>query len=569
MAEAGGSSAGQEKTRAFLKFGAQAYCQMQLQDAEKAFRQAADLASAAGDFRLFGRALFRLHGTLGSLGRMEEGKALVFAALEKSLTDAGQHHAASVMLKSCALRHVPLDSPDLPRLLGDFMQSAERAENLKDVDVARALGQAVMIANALGKRKLAASMLERAVPVVEAALGPAHAELAMMLYNLADLRGSISGYEATEQQMRRAIAIQEATLAPGHHERAVPLLTLGMVTGRSGRHAEARTLLDRALAIAVGVEGADGHTPTMVRTARAELEERIAADPASEPQLLKEVEAAAADELGVRLARLCRHYFLRGEAKKAEPHYRKLLALQEKLSEMESAVLQAEMGVPGKIYVMLGEGRGAEAEKFLMTQWKTMEMVLPPDHGDVMQQVYFTGNFYRMLGRHADALKMFERFVARDRKRSKPDDPGLAKGLGRVLDALLELGRGKDAARIATEIERLTGAKPQMDAGLNEIARQLQAVWRMLQLEKSPDLVGAAMEGDPLAGLVVGLCFAVGQGVPCSMEKARPWLDAAAKSGDATVAMFIQELESSADQPADFNMIASAAKAWAEASAGR
>jgi len=200
-----------------------------------------------------------------------------------------------------------------------------------------------------------------------------------------------------------------------------------------------------------------------------------------------------------------------------------------------------------------------------MGELEVMEHILPEGHEDLLRHMYFTGNVYRMMDRQRDALRLFERIATAERNRDAAD-PGRADGLARLLDAQLELGEAKDAERTAAEIERLTGRRPVMDPALNEITRQLQTVWHALQLEEHPDLVGSAVRGDTSAGLVVGLCFAGGMGVPRSLDKARPWFEAAAKAGNPGAIEIVQAIRAGADLPVDINHIAHFAQAWLEES---
>jgi TPR repeat protein len=130
------------------------------------------------------------------------------------------------------------------------------------------------------------------------------------------------------------------------------------------------------------------------------------------------------------------------------------------------------------------------------------------------------------------------------------------------MDAQLYVGDRQGADRTAAEVESLTGKKPVMDPALNEFSRQLRSVWHMLQLRQEPDVIGAALNGDAGAGLVVGLCWAAGQGVKPDFEKARPWLDAAAKAGNPLGVRIAEVLKSGRQVQFDLQLIANAAQAW-------
>src|SRR5690349_10305602 len=213
---------------------------------------------------------------------------------------------------------------------------------------------------------------------------------------------------------------------------------------------------------------------------------------------------------------------------------------------------------------MADERRGI-AEKLLVGELEGMHKVLGEEHAEALGQRYFLGNFYRMIGRQQDSLKVFQA-LADTRRRLTPSDPDRADGLLRLMDAQLYVGDRQGADRTASEIEELSGKKPVMDPALNEFSRQLRSVWQVLQLEEEPDLVGAALSGDPGAGLVVGLCWAAGQGVRADFEKARPWLDAAAKAGNPLGVRIAEVLKSGQQIQFDLQFIGNAAQAWINSS---
>ena len=520
-----------EKVRALLKFGVKAHMEMRLQDAEAAFRQAADLAQAAEDPRLHARALARLHIALGNLGRADELWDTLGATMGLYLRKLGERHAATIMLQSCMLRYISPEHENAELLLQGVVSAATLPEHRDDLDVARSLGLVAFVCNAMGKADLGKRLLETAIPVFEAQLGAQNHELALLLYNLANLRGEREGFDKVEPLIRRALAIQEAVLVPGHLEKVAPLMTLGAAQSRRGKYAEAQSLLDRALTISLAVEGRDGQTPAMVRAALAQLRDRMSVDPAAEPVLVQAVAAAEQDAVAgpfgaaEQLTLLCRHFFLRGKPKAAEPHYRRLVALAEKLRDLERGILRATMGIPGGVYTMLQQDQADLAEKLLLGELATMEIVLAAGHQDRLNQIYFTGNVYRMTGQHKKALAMFERQLAESRARADTGDAYLADVLGRVLDAQLELGKKKEAERTADEIESLTDKRPYLDPALNQIRRELGTVWQGLGELDAPELVDAAHDDDGLACFVLGLCFEGGIWARADPKRALAWYE--------------------------------------------
>lgn len=247
---------------ALLDSGIQAMREMRREDAERAFRAA--LEEAKGDERAHARALARLLYALASQGRAHELARTIGDAVRAS----GSDEIARLILSSCLLRFVPLNHPELPRMLGTFVQKAAAFPH--DLDVARAAREVAIVISGRRDYATAVRLLEAAVRVP----GADDAEHAMALFNLADARAALAGkYDAAIPELRRVIAIQEAALAPRHFEKVMPLATLGLALAAKGEVAEAKASLGRALEIAVAVEGEEGRTPERIR---AELQKLAA-----------------------------------------------------------------------------------------------------------------------------------------------------------------------------------------------------------------------------------------------------------------------------------------------------
>jgi tetratricopeptide (TPR) repeat protein len=247
---------------ALLDSGMQAMREMRREDAERAFREA--LEQAKGDERAHARALARLLYALASQGRAHELARTIGDAVRASAGD----EIARLILSSCLLRFVPLNHPELPRMLGTFVQKAAAFPD--DLDVARAAREVAIVISGRRDYATAVRLLEAALRV----LGAEDAEYAMALFNLADARAALSGrHDEAIPELRRVIAIQEATLAPRHFEKVMPLATLGLALAAKGEVAQARSSLERALEIAVAVEGEQGRTPDRIR---AELQKLAA-----------------------------------------------------------------------------------------------------------------------------------------------------------------------------------------------------------------------------------------------------------------------------------------------------
>src|SRR4051812_13022328 len=245
-----------DKAKALLKQGRQAFHALRLDEAEQAFREAKDLAIAGQHRRLYARALGRLQSALGLRGRMSEAwdevRNATVAAMER-----GEDGPATLMLQALFFQFMPPQHEKLPELVVDWVNRMKK--NPLDLALPRSSGQVGVVLTVLGDRETARELLQQALPVLERELGASHAEVGLMVHNLADTLGAIASYKndaATEPMLRRALAIQNSALAPGHPERLMPLLNTGMLLTRTEQYDEAERLLLAAQRIALDFEGA-------------------------------------------------------------------------------------------------------------------------------------------------------------------------------------------------------------------------------------------------------------------------------------------------------------------------
>ena len=132
-----------------------------------------------------------------------------------------------------------------------FAAARKEAENLSAQDPR--LGISLL---GLGKVYMAQAnytqaqpLYQRAMSILEKALGPEHPAVATCLNQLAALYHAQGQYAKAEPLFRRAVAIHEKALGPDHAEVAEGLNNLAALYDTQGKYAEAEPLLRRALAI--------------------------------------------------------------------------------------------------------------------------------------------------------------------------------------------------------------------------------------------------------------------------------------------------------------------------------
>jgi tetratricopeptide (TPR) repeat protein len=217
----------------------------------------------------------------------------------------------------------------------------------------------------------ALSLKEKALAIVEAALGPDHPDTAVCLSSLAFIYWHLGRYNESLPLEERALAVTEAALGPDHPRTAIRLSNLAVTYSELGRHADALPLKERALAISEAVLGSD-HPRTANRLSNLavtynKLGRHADALPLQERALAVTEAALGPDhpDTAIMLSNLAATY-------RALERHTDALPLQERALAISEAALGADH----------------------------------PDTAMVLSNLAVT---YRALGRHADALPLEER----------------------------------------------------------------------------------------------------------------------------------------------------------------
>jgi tetratricopeptide (TPR) repeat protein len=132
-----------------------------------------------------------------------------------------------------------------------FLRALETAETFgrDDARIALTLNDLGLLFKAQGRYGEAETALERALPIMEKALGPEHRDVAANLNNLADLFSVQGRYGEAEPLYRGALVVFEKARGPQHSDVATTLGALADLLRVQGRYAEAEPAYRRALAI--------------------------------------------------------------------------------------------------------------------------------------------------------------------------------------------------------------------------------------------------------------------------------------------------------------------------------
>jgi CHAT domain-containing protein/tetratricopeptide (TPR) repeat protein len=140
--------------------------------------------------------------------------------------------------------------------LGDFETGRpmfERAlaiwTKADSLDASRALNNLAITHRRMGDFSAARRYYDRSLAIKEKTLGPDHQEVALVLFNTANLLNSMGNYTAAQPMYERALRIREARLGLHHTLTAYTLNGLGEVLNKQNEQARAKAPVERAVNI--------------------------------------------------------------------------------------------------------------------------------------------------------------------------------------------------------------------------------------------------------------------------------------------------------------------------------
>ena len=328
-----------------------------------------------------------------------------------------------------------LDAPALALLEAAPPEAAEEAAS-------RVLeGLAAYRHYALGAYAQAQPLYERALAIRERRLGPAHAETAETLNNLALLLRDEGNHAAARPLLERALAINEQTFGPAHAATATSLNNLALLLRDQGELAAARPLFERALAIAEKTLGAE-HPAT----------------------------AAALNNLGL----------LRkgeGDLDGARALFERALVIDEKTLGPEHPDVANDLGNLALLFKQSGDLAGARrlGERAVAIE----EKALGPGHPRTAASLCALADVLRELGDLAQARILYECALAGFEAALGPDHRETASCVGNLASVLhdqgeLTLARPLYERALAASEKANGGDHPATATRLNNLASLLQ-----------------------------------------------------------------------------------------------
>lgn len=289
-----------------------------------------------------------------------------------------------------------------------------------DRDVAASLNNLAGLYVRKGCFHDAEALYKRALAICETSLGINHFKTGISLLNLATLQSTLKLYAEAELLFLRALDIFEKTAGPNHPRTASVLQGLAATYESQGRYAEAEPLLLRSLSVFENALGT-GHPSTAdvlsmlagiynLRGNHREAEELYICSLA-----VREKAGPESSQSAFGLNELAAFYYNLGLAGKAEPLYRRSLAILEKIFGLNHP--STFLTVYNLAILYDGQQRNIEAEASYRRAAIGFEMSLGPNDQRTMTAKRDYSAFLRKIQRGAETRRKnaMHHFVGRIR----------------------------------------------------------------------------------------------------------------------------------------------------------
>jgi CHAT domain-containing protein len=349
-------------------------------------------------------------------------------------------------------------------------------------DLAGAINNLAQLYGETGRDADAEPMFNRAIAIMEKAVGLDSVAIAPELNNLAALYQRQQRYAEAEPLFKRALALSEKQLPPNHPDLGRALNNLATNYEKQDRHAESEALTRRALAL---YEKAAGPESPAVATLLNNLGQ------------IEKVQERYND---------------------AEPAIKRSLAIREKVLGTSHPDVARSLNNLADLYQR--QNRFADAEPLFKRALAIREAAVGPDHPDTAASVNNLASLYQAEGRAADAVPLMERMIASGRAQ-------LRIALPVLFDAQqLKVMPAEQAVDEALDVVQ-HGTQSSAASAVNKLAVRLAAGSdRLAELvRKDQDLASEAEQLDK--AIVAGLSRQAGRD-PAAAQRSRQRLAAIA-----------------------------------------
>ncbi len=318
-------------------------------------------------------------------------------------------------------------------------------------DVARAsyLDASANLAVTQGNFEAARGLQERAIPMLEKALGPDHLEVASSYNNLGNVAAFLGEFDEARGFLERALAIRLQALGPDHPEVANSYSNLGNIGFVEGKYADAGESYARALAIleqALGPDSPELAIPYNNLGAVADQQGRYDdARTAFERSLTLDEAVLGPDHPSVAysLGHLGDVAQLQGRYDDARGLHERALAIRTRALEADHPDVASSLEALGQVEAL--QGNYEQARGLYERALAIFEQALGPDHLSVASSLYGLGDLAELQGDYEPALGFHERALALREKVLGPDHPTVAASLAQLGKVMLALDKPDQA----------------------------------------------------------------------------------------------------------------------------
>src|SRR5579859_7035910 len=302
----------------------------------------------------------------------KKGLALLGLALAASLCVTSPSRAESLYAQSGKIIELTRAGKYAEALPLAQAMVADQEKRPPSRDLGAALDNLAEVYSGMGRDAEAEPLYERALAVMEKAVGLDSIDISIVLNNLAALYQRHQRYADAEPLFKRALELSERSLPTNHPDIGRALNNLATNYEKQGRHAESEALTRRALVLYRKISGAQPAVATLL------------------------------DNLGQILK-------AEGRYAEAEPQIKQSLAIRGKVLGRDHIDVARSLNNLADLYQR--ESRFAEAEPIYRRALAIREHTVGPDHPDTVASVNNLASLYDAEGRTADALPLVERVM--------------------------------------------------------------------------------------------------------------------------------------------------------------
>ncbi|WP_437299126.1 tetratricopeptide repeat protein [Sorangium sp. So ce426] len=359
---------------------------------------------------------------------------------------------------------------------GQAQGATPSADALEEAEL---LNRDVVALYGQGRFDAAIPLAERALTILEKALGRDHPDVATVLNNLAALHKTKGDYARAEPLFHRALGITEKALGSEHPDVATSLNNLAVRYAAKGDYARAEPLYHRALGIrekALGSEHPDVATSLNNIAALYHTKGDYARAEPLYHRALGITEKALGSEhpdVAASLSRLAVLYDTKGDYARAEPLYHRALGIREKALGSEHPGVATSLDTLALLYAEKGDY--ARAEPLHHRALGIREKALGSEHPYVATSFNNLALLYHTTGDYTRAEPLYHRALGITEKALGSEHPDVATSLNNI--AALYHTKG-DYARAEPLFHRALGITekalgsehPDVATSLNNIA---------------------------------------------------------------------------------------------------